>query len=34
MRWDKCINVGEGYVVKKIFSPGSNITYFMFYIHL
>jgi hypothetical protein len=26
-RWDKCINVGGGYVVKKKFSPGSNITF-------
>jgi hypothetical protein len=29
-RWDECINVGGGYD----FSPGSNITYFTFYIHL
>jgi hypothetical protein len=34
-RWDKCVNVGGGYVEKYIFfSPGSNITCFMFYIRL
>jgi histone-lysine N-methyltransferase SETMAR len=33
-RWDKCINVGGGYVEKCIFSPGSNITYLTFYIPL
>jgi hypothetical protein len=32
-RWDKCINIGEGYVEKYIFFPGSNITCFTFYIH-
>jgi hypothetical protein len=31
--WDKCINVRGGYVEKFVF-PGSNITYFTFYIHL
>jgi hypothetical protein len=29
-RWDKYINVGGGYVDKKIFVPGSNITCFTF----
>jgi hypothetical protein len=33
-RWDKCINVGGGYVEKYMYFPGSNITYFTFYIHL
>jgi hypothetical protein len=33
-RWDKCINVGWGYVEKSKFFPGSNITCFTFYIHL
>jgi hypothetical protein len=33
-RWDKCIDVGGGYVEKEMFFPGSNITRFMFYIHL
>jgi histone-lysine N-methyltransferase SETMAR len=33
-RWDKCINVGGGYVEKWMFFPGSNITCFAFYIHL
>jgi hypothetical protein len=28
-RWDKCINVGGGYVEKHVF-PGSDIIYFMF----
>jgi hypothetical protein len=32
-RWDKCINVGGGYVEKYFFFPGSNITCFTFYIH-
>jgi hypothetical protein len=32
-RWDKCINIGGGYV-KKYFSPVSNITCFTFYIRL
>jgi hypothetical protein len=33
-RLDKCINVGVGYVKKQIFLQGSNITCFMFHIHL
>jgi hypothetical protein len=33
-RWDKCINVGGGYVEKYMFFPGPNITCFTFYIHL
>jgi hypothetical protein len=33
-RWDRCINVGGGYVEKRMFLPDSNITSFMFYIHL
>jgi hypothetical protein len=33
-RWDKCINVGGGYVDKYMFLPGWNITYFTFYINL
>jgi hypothetical protein len=33
-RWDKCINVGGGYVEKLMFFPCSNITRFIFYIHL
>jgi hypothetical protein len=33
-RWDKCINVDGGYVEKWMFIPGSNITYFTFYINL
>jgi hypothetical protein len=33
-RWDKCINVGGGYVEKKMFFPGSNIIYLIFYIPL
>jgi hypothetical protein len=33
-QWDKCINVGGGYVEKEMFFPGLNITCFMFYIHL
>jgi hypothetical protein len=33
-RWDKCINVGGGYVEKYMFFPVSNITCFTFYIHL
>jgi hypothetical protein len=32
-RWDKCNNVGGGYVEKRMFLPGSNITCFKFYIH-
>jgi hypothetical protein len=32
-RWDKCINVGGGYVEKFILFPGSNMTSFTFYIH-
>jgi hypothetical protein len=32
--WDKCINVGEGYVEKLIFFPGSIMTRYMFYIAL
>jgi hypothetical protein len=32
--WNKCINVGGGYVEKYKFFPGSNITRFTFYIHL
>jgi hypothetical protein len=32
-RWDKCIDVGGGYVEKEnVFFLGSNITYFTFYI--
>jgi hypothetical protein len=33
-RWDKCINVGGGYVEKEMYFPGSNFTCFMFRIHL
>jgi hypothetical protein len=33
-RWDRCINVGGGYVEKLLFCPGSNIACFAFYIHL
>jgi hypothetical protein len=33
-RWDKCINVGGGYVEKCFSLPGSNIKRFTFYIHL
>jgi hypothetical protein len=33
-RWNKCIDVGGGYVEKLFFFPGSNITYFRFYVHL
>jgi hypothetical protein len=33
-RWDKCINVGGGYVGKCMFFSGWNITCFTFYIHL
>jgi hypothetical protein len=33
-RWDKCINVGGGYVEKQMFPPGSNITCFTFHIRL
>jgi hypothetical protein len=33
-RWDKCVNVGGGYVGKYIFSPVTNITCFSFYMHL
>jgi hypothetical protein len=33
-RWDKCINVGGGYVEKLMFLPGSNITCFTFSIRL
>jgi hypothetical protein len=32
--WDKCISVGEVFVNKYIFSRGSNVTCFTFYIHL
>jgi hypothetical protein len=32
-RWDRCINLGGGYVDKYIFFPGSYMTYFKFYIH-
>jgi hypothetical protein len=30
-RWDKCIKVGEGYVEKCFFFPGSNITFYVLY---
>jgi hypothetical protein len=33
-RWEKCMNVGGGYVEKEVFFPGSNITCFTFDIHL
>jgi hypothetical protein len=33
-RWDKCIDVGGGYVKKLMCFPGSNITCFTSYIHL
>jgi hypothetical protein len=33
-RWNKCINVGGGYVEIYMFFPVSNITCFTFYIHL
>jgi hypothetical protein len=33
-RWDKCNSDFGGYVDKLMFSPSSNIIYFMFYIHL
>jgi hypothetical protein len=33
-RWDKCINVGGGYVEKYMFLQCSNKIYFTFYIHL
>jgi hypothetical protein len=33
-RWDKCISVGGGYIEKYMFYPSSNITCFMFHIHL
>jgi histone-lysine N-methyltransferase SETMAR len=33
-RWNNCINFDGGYVGKLMFFPGSNITYFTFYIHL
>jgi hypothetical protein len=33
-RWDKCINVGGDHEEKYIYSPGSNTTYYTFYIHL
>jgi hypothetical protein len=33
-RWDKCINVGGGYVEKKMFFLGSRIACFTLYIHL
>jgi histone-lysine N-methyltransferase SETMAR len=34
-RWDKCMNVGGGYVQKcMFFFPGSNITCFTFYMRL
>jgi hypothetical protein len=29
-RWEKCINVGGGYFEKKMFSPGSSITFLRF----
>jgi hypothetical protein len=32
--WDKCINVGGGYVEKEMFFLGPNIICFKFYIHL
>jgi hypothetical protein len=31
-RWDKCINVGGGYIKKYMFFPGSNITCFLRFI--
>jgi hypothetical protein len=31
---DTCINIGGRYVEKSTFLPGSNITYFTFYINL
>jgi hypothetical protein len=33
-RWDKCIDVGGGYVEKETLFLHLNITCFMFYIHL
>jgi hypothetical protein len=33
-RWDKCVNIAGGYIEKYMFFPGSNTTYFTFYIHL
>jgi hypothetical protein len=33
-RWDKCINVGGGFIEKQLFLPCSNLTYFTFYSHL
>jgi hypothetical protein len=33
-RRDSCVNVGEGYVLKLMFFPGSNITCFTLYSHL
>jgi hypothetical protein len=33
-QWDKCMNVGGGYVEKQMFHPCSNIACFTFYIHL
>jgi hypothetical protein len=33
-RWEKCISVPGGYVEKKMFFSDSNVTCFMFYIHL
>jgi hypothetical protein len=33
-QWDKCTNVGGGYVEKLNVFPGSNITCFTLYIHL
>jgi histone-lysine N-methyltransferase SETMAR len=33
-RRDKCINVGGEYVEKLMFSPGSSIIYFTFFIYL
>jgi hypothetical protein len=33
-RWDKCINVGGGYIEKYTFFRGLNITCFTFYINL
>jgi hypothetical protein len=30
-QWDKCINVGGGYVKKYMFFPGLNITFYILY---
>jgi hypothetical protein len=32
--WERCINIGRGYVEKYMFFPVLNIIYFTFYIHL